>query len=267
MLGDNVLQRMYNFARSLHPNNGLALSVTLEACERLALIRKIHDRRTGHYRRRLPETCLPQYCVYLASDTRERAQEGPRPGQALRGRPTPDDWLVRYIKCLIWWTMDRNACHVAVALGCFLYSYEPGDIASIAPKLFNQHGFRHIKRRLAHQLQARFQHAHIFRGGRHELRTRPPTAHERQLVHDALATFTPWGCPHVPPPPPYLSILETYFDWTSMCSDWERIHALIDPTCAGLARLVREYNESFPKGSDARLEDPDHMLTIPCFDP
>jgi hypothetical protein len=50
-------------------------------------------------------------------------------------------------------------------------------------------------------------------------------------------------------------------------SDWERIHALIDPTCAGLPRLIQQYNESFPRGSDVRLEDPDYTLAIPCFKP
>ena len=118
----------YKLAHCLHPDNGIALAVTLEACDRIALLRRMQDRRTGHYRFRLPEACLPQYCVYLASDAREREQERLRPGKEPRYRPTPDDYLVRYIKFLIWWTMDRNACHVAVALGCFLYGYQPGEI-------------------------------------------------------------------------------------------------------------------------------------------
>jgi hypothetical protein len=122
MFADHDLQRMYELAHFLHPDHESALAVTLEACERVALVRRIRDRRTGHYRRRLPEAWLPQYCVYMASDAHERDQERPRPGQEPRYRPTPDDRLVRYIKCLIWWTMDRNACHVAVALGCFLHT-------------------------------------------------------------------------------------------------------------------------------------------------
>jgi hypothetical protein len=77
-------------------------------------------------------------------------------------------------RALVWWTMDRNACHVAVALGCFLYGV----------------------------------------CGR---------------------------------------------------SDWDRIHALVDPGCAGLPRLIRKYNACFPNGSTARLEDPDRTLAIPCF--
>lgn len=265
MLTDHDLQKMYDLAHCLHPDNGTALCVTLDASERLTLLQRLQDRRTGHYRLRLPDLCLRQYCVYLASDARERDQEHPRPDQDPRYQPTPDDWLVRYIKCLVWWTMDRNPCHVAVALGCFLHGYQPGDIARLAPEFFNPHNIRRVKRRLAHQLQARFQGVHLFVGEHHTLRTRPPTTHERRLVHHALAMFTPWESPDVPPEDSDISILETYFGWASARSDWERIHALIDPVSAGLPRLIREYNHHFPRGSDVRLEDPDQMLTIPCF--
>jgi hypothetical protein len=106
MLTDNDLQRMYDLSHCLHPNHGIALSVTLEACERVSLIRRIQARRAGYYRRRLPEACLPQYCVYLASDARERDQERPRSCKKPRYEPTSDDSLVRYIKALVWWTME-----------------------------------------------------------------------------------------------------------------------------------------------------------------
>jgi hypothetical protein len=265
MLADEVLQRMYDLAHYLHPDTGVTVAVTLEACERLTLLRRLQDRRTGYYRLRLPEVCLPQYCVYLVSDARERDQERPRPGQEPRYRPTPDDYLVRYIKTLVWWTMDRNPCHVAVALGCFLFGYQPGEITNLAPELFNPHNIRRVRRRLAQQLHARFQRAHIFLDDHHTLCTRPPTEHERRLVHQSLALFTPWGSPHVLPHASTLSILETYFDWLSARTDWERIHALIDPSCAGLPRLIREYNNSFPRDSELRLEDPEYKLEIPCF--
>jgi hypothetical protein len=267
MLTDDVLEKRYTLAHCLHPDAGVALSVTLEACDRITLLRRIQDRHTGQYRHRLPEACLPQYCVYLASHARERAQECPRPGKDPRYRPTPDDYLVRYIKALIWWTMDRNACHVAVALGCFLYGYQPSEIVSLAPEIFSHNNIRRVKRRLAHQIQARFRCANTVVGEHTTLGTRPPTAHERQLVHDALALFTPWGVPHIPAPSPDRSLLETHFDGVFTRSDWERIHALIDPTCAGLPRLIREYNESFPGESSARLRDPDHALEVPCFNP
>jgi len=265
MLTDQVLQLMYDLARCLHPDDGIALSVTLEACERVTLLRRLQDRRAGHYKFKLPEECLPQYCVYLASDAREREQECLRPGKEPSYRPIPDDYLIRYVKFLVWSTMDRNACHVAVALGCFLHGYSPGDIASLAPTIFNHHNIRRVKRRLALQIQSRFQSAHIVNGNHHALRTRSATDHEQHLIQRALAMFTPWGSSHIPAPAPNRSILESHFDEMSTCSDWDRIHALIDPSCAGLSQLIREYNSSFPKHSKARLEDPEHTLEIPCF--
>ena len=265
MLAEDVLEKMSTLAHCLHPDNGIALAVTLEACERIPLLRRLQDRRTGHYRLRVPEPCLPQYCVYLASDARERDQERQRSGKEGRYQLTSDDFLVRYIKFLVWQTMDRNACHVAVGLGCFLYGYQPGDMTSLAPEIFSPHNIRRVKSRLARRLYARFQHTPIFSDQHLTLSTRPPTEHERQLIHHVLTLFTPWGCPHIPAPASDRSILETHFDGASPRSDWERIHALIDPTCAGLPRLVHEYNENFPRGSHERLEDPDHNLAIPCF--
>jgi hypothetical protein len=203
--------------------------------------------------------------VYLASDARERDQERLRSCKDGHYQLSSDDFLVRYIKFLIWQTMDRNACHVAVALGCFLYGYQPGDITNLAPEIFSPHNIRRVKSRLAHRLYARFQHTPIFLDGHRTLSTRLPTAHERGLIHRVLILFAPWGCPHIPAPASDRSILETHFDEASPCTDWERMHALIDPDCAGLPRLVREYNENFPRGSQERLEEPDDNLVIPCF--
>jgi hypothetical protein len=233
----------------------------------MGLLRRLQGRRAGHYKYSLPEACLPQYCVYLASDAREREQEHLQPGKEPRYCPTPDDYLMRYIKFLVWCTMDRNACHVAVALGCFLHGYQPCDIASLAPEIFNHHNIRRVKRRLGLQIHSRFRHANIVTDQHHTLCTRPATEHERQLIRYALAMFTPWGCPHIVTPAPDQSILETYFDAHSACSDWDRIHALIDPSCAGLSKLIHEYNESFPRQSGARLEDPEQTLEVPCFQP
>jgi hypothetical protein len=77
----------------------------------------------------------------------------------------------------------------------------------------------------------------------------------------------PWGTAHVPPPPLDQSLLETHFDRASACSDWDRIHALINPTDAGWPRLLREYNQRFPTGSAQCLAAPETMLAIPRFAP
>jgi hypothetical protein len=240
----------------------------MAAVERLVLLRRLQDRRTGSsYQHRLPEVCLPQYCVYLASDARERAQESPLPGRDAPEPSPPDDYLVRYIKTLVWWTMDRNACHVAVALGCFLYGYRPGDLASLAPDFFPLSSLRRVKQRLACQFHARFARTYRFTGAPHTLSTHPATTHERQVVHDALALCTPWDARLIVPSGPPISRLNTHFGEASTHSDWDRIHALIDPAGGGLAGLIRDYNAGLPHASAVGLEDPDERLAIPDLYP
>jgi hypothetical protein len=74
------------------------------------------------------------------------------------------------------------------------------EFHTLAPEIFDHNNIRRVKRRLAHQIQARFRCTTTVVGDRTTLDTRPPTAHERQLVHDTLAMFTYWGCAHVPAP-------------------------------------------------------------------
>jgi hypothetical protein len=268
MLTDHVLQQMYALAHGLYPHTGGALSVTMTAVERLVLLRRLQDRRTGSsYRHRLPEACLPQYCVYLASDARERAQESPMPGRDAPEPSPPDDYLVRYIKTLVWWTMDRNACHVAVALGCFLYGYRPGDLASLAPDFFPLSSLRRVKQQLAGQLHARFASTYCFTGAPHTFSTHPATPHERQVVHNALVLCTPWDAHPIVPSMPPISQLNTHFGEGSTYSDWDRIHALINPATGGFAGLIRDYNAGLPPASAMSLDNPDDRLAIPDLSP
>jgi hypothetical protein len=266
MLTDHDLERIYVVAQDLHRVPEVALAVTLNACERLELLRRLLDQRTGrHMTCRLPEACLPQYCVYLASDACERDQEAPLSSQEPWDPPTPDEWLARYVKFLIWRTMDQQACHVAVALGCFLYAYPPSTIARLAPAYFSAHQIPSITGWLTQQIHARFPHIHMLQGDYPTLDTRPPTAHERRVIQQALTRFAPWGSPEDAPQMFGLSRLDTSFGEGSTTSDWERIQALVDPTRGGLPGLVRAYNARCPPGSDMCLDDPDQMLAIPCL--
>jgi hypothetical protein len=266
MLADDVLQPMYDLACFLHPDPAVASAVTLAAGERLTLLQRLQARRPADAWRRLPEACLPQYCVYLASNPHERAQERPRAAQDPREPPTADDYLVRYLKCLVWWTMDQHCSHMAVALGCFLYAYQPGDLVPLAPAFFTRNLPR-VRTRLVSRLHARFPGAHLFGGDHGAPRTRPPTVRERQLVQQALAMFTPWGAAHIPPLGLDHSMRDSHFGAASVRSNWDRIHALIEPTGAGLPRLIREYNHQFPTGSARRLNEADRNMAIPRFAP
>jgi hypothetical protein len=265
MSTDDILQPMYTLAYFLHPDETVAFAITLDAADRLTRLLLLRDQPAGHEWHLLPEAWLPQYCVYLASDLHERVQERLRAGRAVRERPTQDDYLVRYLKCLIWWTIDRTACHVAVALGCFLYRYLPGDLVQLAPALCAPRQIQQIRARLTQRLQARFPRTHLFPGDHGTDRTPSPTASDCQLVQRALAMFTPWWSAHVRPPALDQSLLGTYFDPTSRRSDEDRIHALINPVDGGLPRLIREYNASFPRENARCLAEPDTKLAIPRF--
>ena len=63
------------------------------------------------------------------------------------------------------------------------------------------------------------------------------------------------------------SLLETHFARDSAHSDWDRIHALINPLDAGFPRLIREYSQPFRLGDPQRLAEPDARLAIPRFAP
>jgi hypothetical protein len=265
MLADDVLQPMYDLAYFLSPDPAVALTVTLEAADRLALLRRLGDHPTGHAWRRLPEAWWPQYCVYLASDPHERAHERLRRGRVLRERPTPDDYLIRYVKCLVWWTMDQHCSQMAVALGSCLYRYALDTLVQLVPGCYPPYEVQRIRARLMHRLQDRFPRAYLFQGNHGTRRTRLLTVHDQQLVQQALARFTPWGTAHVPPPALDQSLLDTHFAQASPRSNGDRIHALINPVDGGLPRLIREYNQAIPPGSAQRLADPYTRLAIPRF--
>jgi hypothetical protein len=213
MHADDVLQPMYELVYLLYPDPAVALTVTLEAADRLAFLRRLREQPTGPAWRQLPEAWLPQYCVYLASDPHELTQE----------RPTADTYLIRYLKCLIWWTMDQPCAHVALALGCFLCAYSWDDLVPVAPA-FSIRNLSRVSGRLASRLQARFPRAHVFPGDHSAHLTRRPPAHDWQLVQHALARFTPWGAAHVPPHP-----------WTSRC--WQPTLTGPPPTRTGTASM------------------------------
>jgi hypothetical protein len=60
MLADDILQQMYEVAYFLYANPAVTLTITLEAAERLTLLRRLWEPSTGPARPRLPETWLPQ---------------------------------------------------------------------------------------------------------------------------------------------------------------------------------------------------------------
>jgi hypothetical protein len=178
-------------------------------------------------------------------------------------QPTREDLVIRYVKLLVWKTMDRQSCHAAIGLGCHLYQYRPEQISVLAPELFDKANIRRINAYRLDEISNRFPDlAMVSRPpyGERKVQTRPPSASEHELVLSALATVTPWWTPHLHPTESMLAL----FSNRHPKREWKRIHALIDPDCAGLARLIRAYNYSI-RGNPVPLGDPDDQFEVPKF--
>lgn len=251
MSRSNKLQKVFRLAGLLYPDKDIAFSVTQDACDRISLLRKVQKRRNGAYRLIIPEKDLAQFCVYQASNAREQSQRG----KNLKYQQNLNDFLIHYIKFLLWQTMERKSRYVAVGLGCFLYTYRPGEIAKLSPDFFDEDNIRRVKRWINDQIKSAY----------NIIGTRIPTPQELQVIEKSLTAFVPWSSPHVPSDALDTDtsiLLEEYFNKDSHKSELERIHALIDPKCAGFPRLIREYNNYFPKD---QLDDPYNKLRIPII--
>ncbi len=263
---DTTIQAMFTLAHVLHPERDMACQVTLEACDWCVLSRHPQDRRPhaaklGPYKLKIPEDLLPQVGVYVVSEWWEREQEASCTPKRSRYCPTSADRLVRYLKCVIWRTMDRPSYWAAVAIGCFLYRYRPSDIVRLAPDCFPEANIRRVKKNIHDILVQRFTDAPVDD-------CRCPAKPERQLIHDALAALAPWTPCHAPQSCE-ATLLDTYFGLEAVdceaidreIADRTRIHILYDPACAGFPRFIHEYNREMPMA----FKDPDDMLSIPNF--
>ena len=177
------------------------------------------------YRWDIPGDTLRQIALYQVLEAWEKRQERQHP-------LTPKAFLIRYIKCLVLHTMMRDASHVAMALGCRLYRYHPGQIESLAPDLIAMPW--RLRREIDQVIKARFRALALNS-------TREPTPAEQRLVYDILSRLAPWAPshPNTPTPLAVLFAQPTSPQWGA------QIHVLIDTQGAcGLAQLIREYNAS-----------------------
>lgn len=294
---DDEFQRAFELAFCLHPQRDVAECIVEEACEtrRLDLAKEWkkatmqqHRQAVEFYRVPIPDEAVLQLAVYRVSDRWEQGQAGLTRAQQLPYRPTAADWLARYIKLLIWWTMKRRAMHVAVGLGCFLYTYTRDEIQDLGVNLaspWHPKSMERSEKDIRDEIQKRFPRV----VANTPLLITPPEPHERALVHKALLAFTPWTpafAPHLAEPPS-TNLFKTYFDQSGRCSAADegqtqdasdplgknaqeerlRIHALIDPSCAGLARFIRDFNRyanEDNKGSTVMpFQEPDDKLGVP----
>lgn len=292
-LTDDDLERMFHLTYSLHLNMALVQKILPEACIAAARLYALQERLpkdSGFYKLPLSTACLFQQGVYIASEHWERDQESAQPTHHPRYQPTSRDLRFRYVKLLIQETMARRSCYGAVGLGCFLYTYRPGDISRLFP-VYDPDNIRFYKGKVLERIRDRFAGVEILRGARNTLwvHTEPPQADEPVWINNALLALIPWFPPtcisepnvEAPPDDETMRVLaqavglwKKYFsveaaEAESLKNDrheWVRIHTLIDPNCAGLARLVQAYNATLPRNTDVKkLDEPKDRLGIPMF--
>ena len=269
MITSAELNRAFHIAYCLHPDRAVAMKVLLDACDQIDVFLKNQQRLplTRHpYLQRIPREGILQACVFRASDAWERDQENVTPHKLPRYRPGRDDFLIRYVKFLVWQGILRHSSfYTALGVGCFLYRYLPSEIANLSIDHFDQFNIRRQKSTLTEHLINRFPSAQLLDGGK-QFKMRKPNECDLEMIGEAMEIFAPWL-------PPDLAItefngylLDKYFGYSSSHSEWERKHILVSPKCGGLARLILEYNASLTKGSSVKLRNPEENLFVPDFD-
>jgi hypothetical protein len=120
-----------------------------------------------YYTLDLTRQSLLQAAAYLASETWERDQECAVPTLHPVYHPTAMDMLVRYIKTLSWWGMERRVAYAAAAIGCSLYTYQPHEIGEVvywaAPNI------RRVQKRGCQDICVTLLHGHPVSKENHEL--------------------------------------------------------------------------------------------------
>ena len=93
MLADDVLQPMYELAYFLHPDPAVALTVTLDAADRLALLRRLREHPIGHAWRRFPTPGCPNtVCTWFWTGRDAPTSVRDLTGPQGNGRPGMTTW-------------------------------------------------------------------------------------------------------------------------------------------------------------------------------
>jgi hypothetical protein len=261
------VNELFRLACCLHPDRAVAIRVLIDGHYQISVTRQAQSRRTddGH-KPRTPEVGLPQMSFYYASEKWEKDQESLCPRKAPTYVPDRDDLLVRFIKNLVYKSLDHRPIYCAVGIGCFLYDYQPNEVSRLSEDVFSNENIRRVKSAWPGFVNQRFAGTRGFANGGGEIPLVAANGRQRALIEKSLAGFAPWSsCADIAVCGRSASLLETYFNGSSNRSHWEQNHVLIDPTCGGYWRLVHEYNSIFGRGIGMRLDEPEKKLCVPKF--
>lgn len=274
-----LLHAGFKFARFFCPNHEVAERVTFEAWNYTSQLEKNQEHRNWRKRSStkphmliLPRTDLFQKALCIKLNEWEQIQKvwSPAERNGMVG-PSNEDMLRRYVRFLLWKTMDCHPSYLAIALGCLLYSYSPGEVVEFTQGVWDK-DFGHVKMRLLGQIQKRFKvkmHSDPLHGET-KIDGRAPSPKEARLIKNTLGIFTSWREEDKPPSHPVQkgSSLLPLFDPSANSPNSDdlagkQIHALACPKCGSITQLVKEWNQEKPVTN--RLADPDQKLIVPSF--
>jgi hypothetical protein len=260
------IQQAFGLAHSLHPHREVAWEVTRDALKFSRVISYRQDVRPAAgrpYKQRLFESNLLRLGVFMASEKWEKDQESRSPKLTPKYTPTKEDLLYRYLKTLVWHTMDRPCVYAAVGVGALLFSYRTSEIAAVSVDFFDDLNIRRKKEWLIEKVVSRFRDMMVIPEGSGVKASPPPTEYQLAFVNKSLATLAPLADGHPRDCEAEGGLLGEHFRFDSPRTEVERVHLITNTECCGWARLVEDYNRLSPHN---RLEDPAGKLSLPLFD-
>jgi hypothetical protein len=260
------IQQAFGLAYSLHPHREVAWEVTRDALKLNRVISYRQDVRpaTGRpYKQKLHESNLLRLGVFIASEKWEKDQESRSPKLTPKYTPTKEDLLYRYLKALVWHSMDRPSIYAAIGIGALLFSYRTCEIAAVSVDFFDDLNIRRKKEWLLEKVASRFRDVMVIPDGLGVKGVPPHTEYQLAFVKKSLGTLAPLADGHPRDCENGGGLLDEYFCFDSVRTEVERVHLITNMECCGWARLVEEYNHISPAN---RLEDPAGKLTLPLFD-
>src|SRR5579859_441712 len=206
------LERGFELAYFIAQHRPSALEILIGALDKLSIQCRREKRR---FYWRYSHSCQPirrithqdldafQWLIMLESEPCEKAQE-------LRGRDSPRDMVVRYIKHLVQITMSMSSFYVCVGMNRLLYSYSTPETQAafelITQRFPGADQYRRAKKMLTSQLRERFgERVETVRTRHGEIRfqTLEDQSRWHELVRECLSMFSPWStdgwCKHFRP--------------------------------------------------------------------
>ena len=291
------IDRAYKLAYFLVPDAARAEGVMTAAFVAFLALKKGNNNTA-------PDSILLQRCVFRESESDEIADEQSHKSE-------PEDLIVRYIKLILNKTYERESRYTALGIGCYMYRYETDNILDLDADFFSPNNIYRVHNYIEKWIKYRFPVLidKTAPRGTSPVLLREPRSGEETLAYETLQYLTPWDTDCLFPDSPLTFFAQQVRDHskarcreggrcefakddgpcrnqvqlqsfggiiTAVC-EWARRHALTDPSCVGLARLMREYNRGLSLSAhglrdeygfhaeDIRMQEPDDMLRVPDF--